>query len=402
MRFLAWLFVLLAACSSAQEPDSRTTTAPEAVLADPDAVAYLDDTGNIALVGRDGVTSRLTDDASDQTIYQQPTWSPGGAHLAWTAIIDTGDGPRSEVHLVGPGSHEIIPVPKPPFYYSWSPDGSLLAALASGPRSLDLWIVDAREGEAEVLAEGQPFYFAWSPDSKRILTHVGNERLSVLTLDGESELISSSSAGYQAPGWSRGGELAYVVDRDASVAGSAVNAQADPQRQLVIADEESRTLRVLDSFSGFASMSFSPDGSRLAYSITQDPSQVPSNLGPLLVTDLGGSSLRIEAGPVVLYQWSPDSQKLLYAVFSDTELRWKVHTGGTSTDYGPFLPTSRYVAENLPFWDQYALSASLWAPDGSAFAYAAREGEQDLIFIQPLSDSSPRQVAAGSVAFWSP
>ncbi|MFQ5966007.1 MAG: TolB family protein [Acidimicrobiia bacterium] len=407
MRVLATLFVCLAACSSVENGATSTPLPVTSQPTSPQYVGFLDETGNVALASPGGGTVRqLTEDASDQLIYRQPTWAPGGNLIAWTAIEITTSGATSEVQIAQAtgGIVATLSIPVAPFYLYWSPDGGSLAALGSGARSIELWVLDVEEASARVVAEGQPFYFSWSPDSRRLLSHVSDQCVSLLSLDGQTELISRSSTGYQAPGWSDRDELAYVVGQDASVAGPLL-AQGTEGRRLVTSDIETRTVRVVQAFAGFASLGFSPDGSRLAYSITPTDARATAgaNLGPLMVTSLDAfSSVEVESDPVVLYQWGPNGEQLLYAVFSGTGLRWKVWDGSRTTDYGPFIPTDRFLSEYLPFWDQYALSSRLWSRDGTAFTYAGRTDERDAIFVQHLDADSPTPVADGSVAFWSP
>ena len=68
-----------------------------------------------------------------------------------------------------------VPVPFPPFYFSWSPTGEQLAYLSNwmrpGALSMALRVVEVGEpsGTARTVAEGQPFYFSWAPDGQRLL-----------------------------------------------------------------------------------------------------------------------------------------------------------------------------------------------------------------------------------------
>ncbi|HEY5579342.1 MAG TPA: hypothetical protein VIL12_06625, partial [Acidimicrobiia bacterium] len=283
-----------------------------------------------------------------------------------------------------------------------------LAALGSGEATLELWLIDLDEEPAAATAEGSPFYFSWSPDGQRIVTHVGNETLSVLTLDGTAAVLSEESSGYQAPGWSTRDQLAHVAAGRQTLAALTPVAQADSGFRLVLVDASGAEVQLLHGFQGAASFSFSPDGRSLAYSVTplEERARTGVNFGPLVVVDLDTlESIRVSSDPVVLYQWSPSGDSLLLAAVvvegSTRELHWRVWSPDGTEDFGSFIPTGEFSAAYLPFWDQYAQSVRLWSPDGRAFVYTAVDASTDFVMVQMLSEDLPRRLTQGSVAFWS-
>ena len=68
------------------------------------------------------------------------------------------------------------------------------------------------------------------------------------------------------------------------------------------------------------------------------------------------------------------------------------------------VPTTIFASSYLPFWDQYSRSHTLWAPDGSAYAYSGQDDRgQPAIWVQSIGvDTGPNNVAGGDVVFWSP
>ena len=62
-----------------------------------------------------------------------------------------------------------------------------------------------------------------------------------------------------------------------------------------------------------------------------------------------------------------------------------------------------FTAQVLPFFDQYALSHRLWAPDSSAIVLplVADDATTGLAIIRP-DGSGVRRIAAGDIGFWSP
>ncbi|MGZ8612903.1 MAG: hypothetical protein ACXWX0_11620, partial [Actinomycetota bacterium] len=63
-----------------------------------------------------------------------------------------------------------------------------------------------------------------------------------------------------------------------------------------------------------------------------------------------------------------------------------------------------FARDYLRFFEQYAQSMSLWAPDGSAFTYAGtNESGETGIWIQPAQpDVEPVLMTGGVFASWSP
>ena len=108
----------------------------------------------------------------------------------------------------------------------------------------------------------------------------------------------------------------------------------------------------------------------------------------------------------IAWFWSPDGQRLLYstveAVDGVERLRWHTWDGQETTSYRPFSPTGLFGRDYLAYFDQFALSMSLWAPDSSAFAYAGGSNLEDAgIWVQEVEGGDPVRVSR-EVALWSP
>ncbi|MGH8913319.1 MAG: hypothetical protein ACRDZM_02245, partial [Acidimicrobiia bacterium] len=84
-------------------------------------------------------------------------------------------------------------------------------------------------------------------------------------------------------------------------------------------------------------------------------------------------------------------------------LQWHTWDGERSTSYRAFSPTGIFGRDYLAFFDQFALSISLWAPDSSAFAYAGGSSLEDAgIWVQRIGGGDPVRVSPGVMALWSP
>lgn len=356
--------------------------------------------GNLFLIDPDtGERFALTTDASPRRQYLQPTWSPDGAQIAWTRI----DGGRSALEVSGfdGADRSEVAVPFAPFYFYWSPTGERLAYLSNW-RTLDqpsmaLRVVEFEEEGASVrtLAEGQPFYFSWAPNGERILTHVGSERVELLDLEGESQSLRIPAGLFPAPQWAADGER-------------LVYATADERQRLIVTDVEGQEQVEVTDYPGQITFSLSPDNTSLAYVVTERTSAA-STLGPLYVVDVDTLRTReVTSNPVLGFYWNPAGDRLAYLgveiVNQRVGLRWYVWDGQRSTPYAGFFPSSTFMQNYLPFFDQYAQSHRIWSPDGSAFVYigTAPDGRRGVWVQDVVTGGEPRLIGPGVSATWSP
>jgi hypothetical protein len=124
----------------------------------------------------------------------------------------------------------------------------------------------------------------------------------------------------------------------------------------------------------------------------------------LVVIDIEDGSAEIVADTgVVAFFWDADGRQLLYLESEGgARLSWHVWEGGSVRDLSSFSPDPVWVTTFLAFFDQYAQSMTLWAPDGSAFAFPGDIDGEAGVWVQHLDGSPPRLVASGSWVAWSP
>ncbi len=355
--------------------------------------------GNLFLVdAASGQRFALTTDASRQRQYLQPVWAPDGEQIAW-ARLEGGRRSAVEVSRFDGSDRRAVPVPFPPFYFSWSPTGEQLAYLSNwmrpGALSMALRVVEVGEpsGTARTVAEGQPFYFSWAPDGQRLLAHIDNQRVELLALEGESQPLLAGGGQFAAPQWAPDGErLIYAT-------------QGERQR-LIVADLAGEELVELTDYPGRITFTLSPDGSRLAYVVTEQETQM-STLGSLYAVELESLRTReVSESPVLGFYWSPNGTQLAYlaveAIDGELGLRWHVWDGRRSEPYAWFLPSRTYFENYLPFFDQYAQSHRIWAADSSAFVFVGTvPGEGSGIWVQQLGGERTL-LGTGMTAAWSP
>ena len=341
----------------------------------------------------------------------QPTWSPDGRHLAYSLATDAG----AWVVLTTADGTEIqrVGTPFAAYFLFWTADGETVGALGAGGSGTQFGTTTFGSESFTTLASGSFFYFDWAPDGQTIVAHEGPGSLVTIARGGERSPLAESEAAYQAPEWSADGSTLYAViaaPDEISAAGplrSDAAAQPSPEdaqidgHQVVAIDVATGAIDVLVEFPFHISFDISPTGDRMAFASSQTLASVP--LGPLDVMDLETREVeRVLDEPVAGFEWSPDSSTILAMTVQPGGLGW--HTVGEErVDHGVAPPSNVFLIEYLQFWNQYARTLTLWAPDGSAFIYPVALLDTDSqIWVQRLDGSPPEFVAHGEFASWGP
>lgn len=370
-RGLAVAAVLLAACSA---PPPSATGGRLLVTTARDGVVLLDPaTGDAEVL--------LADDERSGPL--QPTSSPDGSRVAWS----TGGAAAA---VWSEGGVEEFETPFVPFYFAWSPDSRLLALLGNDPAGAGVAgvVLDPADGRVSTLDAAASFFLAWHPDGDRMAVHLGAERLSLLEAGGGQLPLDLPAGPYQAPDWLDDGRLVAITPSNGASALVAVRPGRDPEETLA-------------DVSGAAVFAVSPAGGRIA--LLEGSPQAGVTVGRLTVVPAGGGeAIVVSERPVAAFQWSPSGDLLLF-LWVDVENRQfvpEVWDGEERRAYPGFAPTAALLAEYLPFWGQYLRSLSLWATDGSAFAYPAAGPEGGRILVQRLTEEAPEEVGSGEFVAW--
>lgn len=375
--------------------------------------------GNLVTMAPDGSDIiPLTEGASASVDFRQPTWSPDGRLVAWSEVDGRGSSISTGVatSTVDGSSRARADTGFAPFYMSWDPTSSRLAYLGQGTNSLELGLVDVSGGgtESATIDGGQPYYFAWAPDGSQMVVHVGTDRLQWLDVGGNLTEVGSEPGLFQSPDW-RADQVFYVaVDGDV--------------QYLAVADRDGGSERRLVEAGGFIYFVVSPEGDRIAFESIGDPNpdtgvqafgpgvlaaSAPAaqgaGAGGLSVLDVAsGDITSLSADPEIAFFWSPQGDQLLSLGIAEGDepggLRWRIWDGEDTFQMPAFLPSVTMQRDYLPFFDQFAKSMTLWAPDGSAFAYSGTgPGAASGIWVQEARPGvDPVRVGDGDFVAWSP
>lgn len=151
--------------------------------------------------------------------------------------------------------------------------------------------------------------------------------------------------------------------------------------------------------------------------------------GPLRLFDAGTRALRtVTDEPVLAFFWAPDGQTIAYLTLDlpsrpvragytnganghtpEAQLANRVRLAVSLLDtrraerrrLAQFAPLELFVAQFLPFFDQYALSHRLWSPDSAALVLPAELGGTPTVIRLDAADGRMTPLAPGVMAAWS-
>lgn len=400
-------------------------------------IAYINNTGDLLLVDPDGSgETRVTGDYRAGVLsqalersdsYAWPTWSRDGARIAVSRVSVSGpsSGLSVQVYDVDAGSmttayQNDLPAPVAdgtPHYLFWAPDHQQLSFLAPTPEGLTLFVRDLRtDEEAGAVALGAPLYFDWAADSSLLAVHSG-DRVSILepTPEGDESSIAVDAVGFRAPAISPDGSLVAYSGIRGGVQGIFL-AWMNPSS--TSGAPISAAPRMLMETEGLTAFAWSPDGSTLAVAEQLRPG-VPVFDRLRLVSADGQESATLVEEQLVGFFWSPQGDSVAWVGIDSLSRAMdltvsRVESGKPSGDARHlfrFSPTGE-VFTMLSFFDQYAYSHSIWAPDGSALVVAGDGGLQSgrvngsgphggEIYVIDVSTGEARRIASGKLAVWS-
>jgi hypothetical protein len=430
---------------------ASASPSPGTARSDP-LVALVDRSGALATVDGSGTATILASEPGAS--FGFPAWSPDGSRVAAVKYGAT-DTSIAIFTVRGAGAAASLPpapivayrsAAVPPFYLYWTPDGQRVSFLATEADGISLRVAPADGsapldgGPATVIRRGAPLYFDWI-GADRLLLHVGNGPdafLGEVGLDGASVAAAIE----------RSGDFRPAV-ADASGRFVAFVRGQPPSGQLVVAARDGSAEHSTPVF-GPAAIVFDPTGVTVASIAADEPSQVgfAFPFGPLRLIDASSGVIRtLLDGNVIGFYWSPDGRTI-------AAMRLQAGNGSTVAD-GAIVPagalvaaatatpsqtpnqtatptptpapngelhlifvnvadgavrsdavirlTNHFVSQFLPYFDQYALSHHVWAPDSSTILLPLiDETGHDRLVALPADGSPSSRVFDGEFGFWTP
>ncbi len=430
------------ATSSLAPPSNDEATQPAL------APAAVTGRGLIAAAGPTGLRflqpdgDQVAELTGDQIVIQ-PTWSRDGRRLAATVIDPSSGAARVAVVDVSTWEVDFWPADSEYFFYSWSHDGTRLAALGPGPSgttSLNI-LDDSGMPTSNLSLQSGSIFIAWEPGGRRLLVHAGPQLLLVGDPDSPREHSDFGAVGFgfQAPAWVPGTQDFLYVDStgqspvegsDASPGeGDLEPTVAESGPRLVRRSVDSPELADLGDAEGLVLMSVHPEGGLAALSLLTPPTsldlndgadsasgaqtvevqaQVDISKGAVWIVDLAtGERSTVLDSTGFWLEWSHDGRQLLIAAETrdpgGATLAWHIWDGQETRELARFTPTTAFVRRYLPFADQYVETPRLWSPDGDAIVFGANTIGLDTTAVARLDGvGGVRSLGVADVSFWSP
>ena len=366
----------------------------------------LDDiAGLIATGGPNGLnivkpTGEVVAEFFDGRTATQPTWSRDGSRLVAT-FIDEATG-ESQVGVLDLGTFELVTsaARRPYYFYTWSADGTTIAALGPGVDeagqdgiSADLLDATGRPLSDTSLIGGSVF-MAWEPDGSDLLVHIGPKLIMITDASDLGGFVDLGLVGnqFQAPSWIPGTREVVYVQNLGPDHGRIVRLNVD-------------TFEAIDLGRawGFTFFSINPDGESMVIAQSQF---VGEGDGVRLETvDLATGDHEPMSDELGMWlEWSPDGENLLVATSDDEQqLSWGLWDGAAIMDLGLYNPPQFYRLNYLRFADAYVESQRLWSPDGEAVIFVSEvDGAVPVTSAIRVDDGTRVELGNSEVAFWSP
>jgi dipeptidyl aminopeptidase/acylaminoacyl peptidase len=417
---------------------SPTAASPATIgrISSSGTVASLLADGSLAIVDASGHAFGLK--GAGGGMYGFPTWSPDGRRIA-TTLTGTNDisilvidAQRVEQGQAVTPTTIFHSTSVAPFYLFWTPDGRDVSFLASQGDVLTLRTAASDgsgalvgAGEGTVIRTGNPLYFDWIAHD-RLVAHIGTGStafLGEIGRDGKPTGPSLPTPGaFRAPVASHDGRsIAFIRGGD------------NASQAVVVSGSDGSNEHAMPVF-GPASVAFDPSGRTIASLGSTQPvsTDIQIPLGPVRLMDATSGKVRtLVDGTVVSFWWSPDGKTIAAlriqpaaapapgtsavpsmiptaaspspsAPANEVRLMFVDVASGDVRSQAVVSPAPRFVDQLLTYFDQYALSHEIWAPDSASVLLPEADPDGTTHVAVRYVDDRPPVVIPGDIAFWSP
>jgi len=350
---------------------------------------------------------RLTD---NETRDFNPSWSPDGSRIAFYSNRD-GDYEIYTMALDGSDVRQLTNNETDDFAHSWSPDGSRIAFISQRDGDYEIYTMASDGSDVRQLTNNETDDFApsWSPDGSRIAFSSRSD--SYYDYD-SSDIYTIASDGFDVrrltddefsgsnsnPSWSPdGSRIAFVSNR---AYWHTVFSSDDPNRFFdnrdrffdnragyreiyTMSPDGSDVRRLTDNESSDSELSWSPDGSRIAF-----VSRRAAGRAEIYTMSPDGSDVRRLTNSQFsdfAHSWSPDGSRIAFYSNRDGD-DFELYTRWASDRLDDCADACGSDVRRLT--DNRADDRHpAWSPDGSRIAFSSdRDG--DLEIYTMLSDGS--------------
>ena len=443
--------VLVATATANSTPTVAVTTTSGAGVTPVPTLAFAPAppgyTGKLSIVGNDnaiyvlrfdgkppqvvlGKAGQVVDTSNDGELFFWPTWSKDGTKLAAYGVnVLNGNAATSDTYVVnadGSGLYKVQDQTQfAPVFLSWSPDGNFLSILLNRDTGLELNVADTSKSAAgkpailRPVVSGGPIFSHWSADSDGLIVRSGDGNtipISVGVFHAKSagaklNPIAAKPGSFRAPSFSADGKKLVF---------SILTAASDNET-LNIQTKDGAALASIPLEGSSAAFAFSPDGTKIAhtYALSSSGSYKGIGLNDISSADKGVvlKPTQVVNDPILAFWWSPDGKKLAYIGGNDAgdALTWNIYDLDTkkTTKLTEWIP-SREVFQLIAYFDQYALSDSIWSPDSKAIVFTGFAGQNmradngkpagdPVTYLLPVSGPNagkPQAIEPGKLAFW--
>jgi TolB protein len=207
------------------------------------------------------------------------------------------------------------------------------------------------------------------------------DRASVTSVAGDAVLVLTEDAGaFQSPWWMPDGSVVFASDR------------------AIVCQGPDSSVRPITAGPQAGRFALDPEGRRLAFV------EIVGDVTSLVVRDLlTGERVVVLAESMAAFFWSPEGRRLAVLGLAGPGLmQWIVSDGERVNRLDPFRPSTRWLREVLPFFEQYAQSHAVWSADGAQLVAPAlaADGSPEAVVQAVDGDAPDRRVPDATLAWW--